>query len=231
MSTQYASAQIPSGQDAQLNLNALGSNDANGIVRSFDARYRGIAGSPFLSDQWNTGTIMLYNGRVFTNILLKVDLYSSEVMARRQAGDSIIIQANSIGQILLTEASTGKKYTFKKFSSVNTENPTSKDSYVDVMYEGKYTFMAERKKKLIKADYKGAYSAGRPYDEFVNETTYYIQKPDKSLKKLKLNRKAILEVFTTHQDKLKSFSAKENIDFKNEQDIIKLFQFHNSLPD
>lgn len=225
-------AQNPNGLDAQTNLNSLGSNDPNGVVRNFDARYQGVTGSPFLFNQWYAGTVMLNNGKVFTNVPLKIDLYSSEVMAKRPAGDSIIIQANAIQQVLLTEASNGKKYTFKKFSSIKNEKPEPKDSYVDVIFEGKYTFMAERKKKLIKANYKGAYSTGQPYDEFIDETIYYIQKPDKkSIQRVKLNRKAILNEFTSHQDKLQAFITKENIDFKNEQDIVKLFQYHNSLPD
>lgn len=224
-------AQNPNGLDAQTNLNSIGSHDPNGVVRHFDTRYRGITGSPFLSNQWNTGTITLNNGKIFTNVPLKIDLYSQEVLAKRPAGDSIIIQANAIQQVQLTEANTGKKYTFKKISFIRNENPGVKDTYADIIYEGKYSFIAERKKKLIKANYKGAYSTGQPYDEFVDETTYYIQKPDKSLEKVKLNRKAIADVFSSHQDKLKSFIASENIDFKNEQDVMKLFAYYNSLPD
>ena len=37
-----------------------------------------------------------------------------------------------------------------------------------ILYKGKYSLLTKHRKSFIEADYEGAYSANRPYDEFKN---------------------------------------------------------------
>lgn len=226
---QVALAQALSGMDAQTNINTLGNNDLNGIVRKFDTRYQGIMGSPFLFNYWNTGSITLANGKLITNVPLKIDLYGNQVIAKRQSGDSIIVNSNTIQKVLLTDVITGKKYAFHKLSTLTGQNSSLQEIYVDVLHEGKYILVAERKKKLVKADYEGAYSTGKAYDEFINEASYFVKKPDQSMDKIKLTKKSIIDLFPDHQQALKSFIAKESIDFKNEGQVAQIFQYYETL--
>ncbi|QHT68673.1 hypothetical protein GXP67_19495 [Rhodocytophaga rosea] len=224
-----SASQTPAGIDAQDNINRLAGNDLNTIVRKFDNRYQGVIGSPFLFDQWNAGTVTLTNGKVLTNIPLKIDLYGNEIIAKRQSGDSIIIFSNSIQKVSLTENRTGREFMFEKISSINGEPPVVREGYLDVLYKGKYLLLAERRKNLIKANYSGGYNAGKPYDEFVTETDYYVKKPDQKPEKLRLTKKAILEVFPDHQQELKTFISQNQMDFKNEIQVAQVFEYYDSL--
>jgi hypothetical protein len=91
-----ASAQtVSSGLDAQTNVDALGTDNINGMVRKFDARYEGIRGTPYMAGYWNNGTIFLKSGKSLQNVPLKIDLYGYEVISKRASGDSIIVKANT----------------------------------------------------------------------------------------------------------------------------------------
>jgi hypothetical protein len=216
---------VSSGLDAQSNVDALGSDNINGMVRKFDSRYEGIRGTPYLVDYWNTGTIVLKNGRSFNNVPVKMDLYGYEVISKRATGDSILIKASSVDKVVLTEALTALSHTFRKWQDLG----AAKAGYADILHEGKYMLLAERKKTLIKANYAGAYSANRPYDEFVDEVNFYVKRGEHTPEKIKLSRKAILDVFPDHQQELKSFITKEQIDFREAYQVVKIFQYYESL--
>lgn len=223
-------AQVPVGADAQDNINTLAGGSMNSIVRKFDTSYKGVLGSPFLSDIWNTGTVVLTNGKSFHNVLLKIDLYGNEIIARRQSGDSIIILANSIRKVSLTDVQTGRKYHFEKASSITGEQPGLHENYLDVLHQGKYMLLAERRKIRIKATASThGYSPNKPYDEFVNETVYFIRKPDQPLEKIKLTRKGLLDVFPDHQQEIKSFISQKQLNPKDEAHAIQIFAYSESL--
>jgi hypothetical protein len=223
--TQIKAQSVSTGLDAQTNIEALGADNLNGMVRKFDTRYEGIRGTPYLADYWNTGTILLKGGKSLTNVPVKIDLYGYEVISKRMSGDSIIVKAATIDKVLLTDALTGQAHAFRKWADLG----LAKAGYADILFDGKYMLLAERKKTLIKANYQGGYSANRPYDEFIDEVTYYVKKPQQNPEKIKFTRKAVAEIFPDHQAELKSFISKEQIDFRNINQVISIFRYYDSL--
>ena len=83
-------------------------------------------------------------------------------------------------------------------------------------------------KTLREPDYKGAYSSGRDYAEFVSEEKLFWLERGKPLKELR-NKKIFLEQFPEHEDALAKFVKKEKIDFKDENDLRQLFGYLNEL--
>jgi hypothetical protein len=225
ISSTVSAQNVSTGLDAQTNVDALGNDNINGMVRKFDTRYEGVRGTPYLADYWNTGTIVLKNGKSLNNVPLKIDLYGYEVISKRATGDSIIVKANSIDKIMYTDVLNSQQHIFRKWQDLG----VAKTGYADILHEGKYQFIADRKKTLVKANYQGAYSANRPYDEFMDELGYYVKKPDQAPEKIKLTRKAILDVFPDHQQELKEFVSKEKIDFREASQVVKVFQYYDSL--
>jgi hypothetical protein len=199
----------------------------NGMVRKFDKRYEGVRGTPFFSEKWQKGSVTMKNGKKIDKLDLKIDLFNHDVIMKRPNGDSIIIFAHTVDQVSLDDLNDGSVHVFKKSGSFKEAGP--KDAFVEVLYEGKYTLLAERKKTIVKASYTGAYNTGKPYDEFKDEIAYYLKKQDKNPIKIKLSRKSVLDELENHQGELKSFISKENIDFKNEMDVVKVLTYYDSL--
>lgn len=216
------------GADAQQNLNALGGAGSN-LVRTFDTRYDGIRGTPFLLPYWCSTEVIFKDGRRFSEVPLKYDVYQNQIVFKRPQGDSVILNAAPVSHFTMQDILTGKSYLFKRFSLSPADQARLKDRFLQVIQEGSTSLVVSRSKAIVKADYKGGYNAGRPYDELVDDTQYYLLRPDGSLAGIRLNRKSVLEAFTRNQAEIKTYAQQENIDFKNEDAVGKLVAYANSL--
>ncbi|WP_448519293.1 hypothetical protein [Rhodoflexus sp.] len=215
----------PSGINAQQNLDALGSPALGGsnVVLSFDTRYKGFLNSPYLLESWVKGDLLFKNGTKYSEIDLKLNTYSDQIIVRkRDTGDSIIVDKDAVKQFMLVD-DKGQQMFFRKLT-----NPETKlTGFFHVLYEGKqYNLLAHYKKTILQADYKGAYSAGRYYDEFLTATTYYlVAKESSAWTKLKTNEKAILKALNDEDGKLKNFVKANNLNLaKSQEDIVRLIQ-------
>ena len=216
------------GADAQQNLNALGGTGSN-MVRTFDTRYDGIRGTPFLLPYWCSTEVIFKDGRRFSEVPLKYDVYQNQIVFKRPQGDSVILNAAPVSHFTMQDILTGKSYLFKKFFLSPGDQARLQGRFLQVIQEGSTSLVVSRSKAIVKADYKGAYNAGRPYDELIEDTQYYLLRPDGSLTGIRLNRKSVLEAFTKHQAEIKAYAQQENIDFKNEDAVGKLVAYANSL--
>jgi hypothetical protein len=141
----------------------------------------------------------------------------------------VILNAAPISHFTLQDVATGKAYTFKKLPLPPEDQARLKDKFLQVIQEGKTSLVVSRGKTIVKADYKGAYNTGRAYDELIDNTQYYLLRPDGSLADIRLNRKSVLEAFDRHQAELKTYAQQENLDFKDENAVGKLVAYANSL--
>ncbi len=216
------------GVDAQQNLDALGGMGSN-MVRIFDTRYNGIRGNPFVLPYWCNTEVVFKDGRRFTGVPLKYDVYQNQIVIKRPQGDSVILNPVPISHFTLQDAVSGKAYLFKKFPLPPGDQARLNGRFLQVIHEGNTSLVVSRGKAIVKADYKGAYNAGRTYDELIDNTQYYLLRPDGSLAGIRLNRKSVLEGLARHQAEIKAYAQQENIDFKDENAVGKLVSYANSL--
>lgn len=215
----------PNGVNAQQNLDALGSPNTGGgnVILSFDTRYKGFLNSPYLLESWAKGDLFFRNGTKYSDVDLKLNTYSDEVIVRkRDTGDSIIVDKIAIQQFTLVNA-RGQQMFFRKL----TDAESKQVGFYQVLHEGnKYTLLAHYKKTILKADYKGAYSAGRYYDEFLTTVNYHlISKNSSEWAKLKTNEKALLKTLNDDDGKLKIFIKEQKLNpAKNQEDLVRLIQ-------
>jgi hypothetical protein len=212
----------PTGSEAEENLNTVGANSSP-VVRSFDTRYQGMRGSPYLLSQWIQADITYANNKTQTDVPVKYDVYANQLMMRRPQGDSVVIIAPKVNGFLLKDVNSGKNRVFSLFKDAKTDDPSLKEELLEVLYEGKTALLIRYDKMLIKASYQGAYSANRPYDELQDEKSYYLRKPDQTLVKTKLNKKQLLEHLSAGAE-LKKWVDTEKLDLKKEADVIRLLR-------
>jgi hypothetical protein len=178
---------------------------------------------------WCSTEIVFKDGRRFKEVPLKYDVYQNQVVIKRPQGDSVILNPVPISHFTLQDGVSGKAYMFKKFPLPPGDQVRLKDRFLQVIQEGNTSLVVSRGKAIVKANYKGAYNAGRTYDELIDDTQYYLLRPDGSLVGIRLNRKSVLEGFARHQAEIKAYAQQENIDFKDENAVGKLVAYANSL--
>lgn len=199
------------------------------MTTNMDELYEGIKGTPYLFDTWREGNIILKDSSLIRDINIKYNVYTDDVFyLNSTSGDSLIIDRYRIDAFEIKGDSPADLLLFRDIRL----KPGSKDksTFARVLYNGETKLLIKYIKVFIKADYKGAYTAGRKYDEYTDNSQYYIMK-NNELNRIKLNKKAIIKVLADRENEVKSFIDKKGADPGNENDVINLLEYYDSLAD
>jgi len=211
----------PTGHEAEQNMATVGANNSSTVVRSFDNRYQGMRGSPYLLSHWINADITYVNNKTQMDIPVKYDVYANQLVMRRPQGDSVVIVSPTVSSFLLKDINSSKNRRFTRFKDAQTDDSSLKEELLEVLYEGKTALLIRYDKTILKASYQGGYNANRPYDELQDEKNYYLRKPDQTFVKTRLNKKQLLEHLNATAD-LKKWVDTEKLDLKKEADVVRL---------
>lgn len=217
------------GLDAERNLVELGSSTNATMVRTYDNRYEGIKGTPFFNAEWAKGTITA-NNTLFKNLEVKYNVYDGEILYRNPQGKEFILMPSKVDSFVLQDGVTQQEYTFNKFPVLATEDAKLAQHFVLVLHDGKEVqLVMVPQKHLVKANFKGPYSAGNRFDELQDLQSFYVLGPDKAVNKVKLNKKNLLKALQGKQDKVEAYINSEKVDATTAQGWVKALAYYESL--
>jgi hypothetical protein len=201
----------------QDNLNRLSADV--GVVQTFDNRYEGVKGSPTLFEDFIPGKVRVHDGNGYA-VLLNFDAFNKQILLKRnnEAGFRVLDLSKVVSFTFMT--GTGNR----DFVVVKVQN--NEFEVREILYEGKITFYRIHKVILEKADYQGAYSSNRKYDEFVHESDYFSLNNGKTTP-FKLKIRSLEKSFPGAP--IDKFLKENKLDFSNDTDLIKLFKLIDSV--
>ncbi|OON65820.1 hypothetical protein B0919_23305 [Hymenobacter sp. CRA2] len=189
---------------------------------SFDHRYEGIVGTPYLIKGWTPTTLQLVDKRQVDNVPARYDVYRQVLVIRPDnKSDSVWLDATRLTGFVLPPLLSGQPArVFQPFADA--PQPDQRRAFAEVLYQGAagYTLLKLPRKILVKANYQGGYAADRRYDELVDRNTYFLRRPDGTVAEVKLNRKSLAAAAGSLQPGLSSSKA----DIKTEQDAVQALQ-------
>ncbi len=226
--TSYCAAQTipdPEGYEAKENLRELGSVTGTGSVQTFDNRYEGTKGTPYIFENWFPGEVFLKSKKRIIIEEMNYNCYDNEV-SYLDPGSKAVMLIN--------------RYTVDLFYILNGNDsllfvPIEPDNegeflFAQVLYNDGSMVYKRYQKEFVKANYEGGYSADRKYDEFADKSSlYFMKKDDGKVYKVKKSRKQILDAFPVTKDEISSYIKAKKIDLKDEEDVIKLLKYYDSL--
>jgi hypothetical protein len=102
--------------------------------------------------------------------------------------------------------------------------------FARVLYAGKSTLYKVYEKEFVRANYEGAYSADRKYDEFADKSSLHIStEDDPVLTKIRKSKKQVLAALPGAEKELSAFIKSEKLDLKSEEDLVRLLRYYDSL--
>ena len=223
-SVQAQSSTVSSGNAGQENLKAL-VNGAPSI--SFDGRYEGVRGTPYLLAAWMKGELQLASKATVTDATLKYDVNQRLLLLLRAPKDSIYLDMNKVEGFVLRDPTKPAARSFRRY--YDAPDPVLRREYFEVLAPGNYSLLKLQRKTLQKANYAGAYSADRRYDELIDQTDYFLHTADGRLQPLKLNQKALLTALPEHAAKIQA-ELKKRPAPRTEADFVALIPWLNTLP-
>jgi hypothetical protein len=182
-----------------------------------ETNFVGVIGSPFENDEFLIGNVMLNNADEYENVPLKYNIYNDELYFK-----------NTKDEMLLSFVIPVKWFKLAGQTYVN--GFPEIDNYTRNSF---YGLLAGNKIKLLFKAYK-TISETRPYNSpnvekrFERYKAYFILKDDK-MYKFKPSRKALLNLFDSAGPKIEEYINREKINFRNDEDLVKIFDFINSL--
>lgn len=198
---------------------------------AYDLRYEGTKGSKYFIDEWLSGELIFVKEgtKAPKTIPLKYDSHNKELLFKRSVGDSIIVNPDQITGFIINDKKLNASYPFVKFTGLKTEGGTVPVAYLMVLYKNKTSLLKYVSKMMQKANYSGVSNVDRRYDAYVDNSEYFIQKPDGSLSRAKLKKNSVVKALADKEEQIETFIKKENLTFKTEYDLARVVDYYNTL--
>ena len=210
----------PAGYE-ETNLDALNPNRMLLQTKSADAY--GTTGTPYVFKEFRQGNIYYANQQRVAGIILNYDCHNNRL--EYISGGSVYLLNSS--QVNYAEFISAPE-TAMLFEQVFVEK-LKKRIFMQVLYNERSILYKRYYKEFREADYGGAYSQDRRYDEYHDRYSYYLKTDDNELQMLKPNKKSVLEILEDNSDELQQYIKKEKPDLKTEEGLIQVINFYDKL--
>lgn len=203
--------------DAHLNLNAMSSGSS--MFRSYDNRFKGIEGNPFIFEEYLSGRILMKTGKVYSQDKINYDAYKNDIIVIHK-GNELFMNKGIIKGFELFYG--GDTLVFKKI-----EQGGNNDFFVQVLLDSPICLLKKTEKTIVAPTNTGAYSSGKLNSEFHTKQKYYWLLKEGSLQEIKSKRDFLSE-FSASDKELELFMKKNKLDLKTESDLLQIFSYLNS---
>jgi hypothetical protein len=161
----------PEGYEAKENLRELGSTDGTGTVQTFDNRYEGVKGSPYVFEQFRQGEVYFKSKKKVKVNELNYNCMENELVYKDPA-TKVIRMMNKFQVDLFTFSDGTENLTFVPLNLYEDKEAI----FAQMLYNKASLVYKVYAKDWLKANYEGGYSADRKYDEFVDKYSLYFMK-------------------------------------------------------
>jgi len=198
-------------------------NPTKNLLRTKSAGAYGTTGSPYVFEEFKKGNIFYANKLRVNGKLLNYDCYNDRW--EHSAGNSIYLLNSS--QIDYFEIFTGPDSSML-FKQIFVEK-LKKKIFLQVLYNENSLLYKRHFREFREADYGGAYSQDRRYDEYHDRHSYYLRTADNELTMFKPKKNSLLEILEDKRTELEKYIKKEKPDLKTDVGLAQLIRFYDSL--
>ncbi len=183
----------------------------------FEKRYTNVKGSPYLHNDWTTGSVKLRSGKTFDGMKLKYDQVEDDLIFLSDGGKEMTF-AEPVVEFTIQDKTFRRGYPAADGASAN--------AFYEVLTEGKMALLKRTSKKVIE---EPAYNAATSVKSIRTNENYYLTATNLELTKIKKDKKTILSALSDKQAELESYMKDQRLDLRQEQDVVKLISYYNSL--
>lgn len=175
--------------------------------------YINVKGSPYLLATWERGNVTMASGRKFENLDLMFDQVLNQLIFKDVDGSS-----KAFIQPIVS-------FTIGKEPEIHHFERGTNNVFYEKLSGGKVNLWKKNQKTLIDEKPYGSATVQR---NVLNNTSYYVGELA-IFNKIKNDKKTILEVLSDKAPEIEAYMKKEKLNPKTEIDLIKIFQYYNSL--
>jgi len=207
------------GTTGQQNINSIIklAPYSNGTV-GFDNRYEGVKGSPRLFEKLMPSVLRVKDQDYYIKLETDLDIERNTLLfTHPKTGKLLSIPSDIVVELIVTDEA-GNDLTFRTIEGMTFEKEIKENRFIQILSESPYLFIKMCVKTFLEADYKGLYSADRPYDEYEIKIRYYIAGTDAVLRQVQLNRNSLIKLFPDKKEIIKKNTGSGS--FKNDEEMV-----------
>ena len=193
--------------------------------RAFENKYGDINGSAYFIPDYKFSTIILSDGRKYYNIKAKLNLVEHEVVFKSSSGEEGFIGKGMVSTISIVDSTKQgiKNYTFQSgFPKIDNQ---ANFNFYQVYITGKATLLKSINKSI---EERLNELSGEKSKEFMVRENVYIYIGG-AMKRIKKEKEFFMNILADQAASVNQYLTTNKINFKNEDQIIKLIEFYNSL--
>ena len=209
-------SQVPAAY-AQLGVNIGSTPQGINFMGEIDPK---LKGSPYLFEGWAKGSVVLEDGKSYNDLGLMYDVLADRVIFKSDIGK---MQAFTVRVKEFTIDTDKGQHTFR--SGFPAIDGGSDRSYYQVLAEGNTKLLKRTTKQITEAIEPGAITMSKKLQDNIK---YYVL-IDNKIVRVKKDKKAILALLKNKSAELENYISSNKLNFKNEDDIVKLVNYYNRL--
>ncbi len=186
--------------------------------------YKDMNGSPYLFNDWVKGNIQLEDGTIYNNLNLKYDQVRELLIFLADDNTSKRFSA-PVKAFTLTNADDKDwpRITFRNgFKAIDGGN---EKTYYEVLADGNTLLLKRTEKKIVDERAPGSLIVSKQ----ISATTKYYISSNNRISKIKKDKKSVLEVLGNKQSDLETYIKNNNLNLKEDADLIRLIEYYNTL--
>lgn len=187
------------------------------------SEYDGVAGSPYLFNDWVNGTVYYKNGRVVTQFKLKLDVCRHYPLMEFK-GQSFAPQVGSITSFVLYPKNSKDSMVFRKgFPATGTYNT---ETFYEVMSTGKASLLHILERAIV--EHKDLLSSGNK-KFFEDQDQYFILTNGTMIQLIMDDKEKLAKQFPDQEAALLKFMNDEQLKMRTAEDFKKFAAKYNEL--
>jgi len=181
---------------------------------------KGLDGSPWLTETWVPGTIVMTGGKTIENLTYRYNVYRNFLYLQFRGEEYVISRLDSIDHIMMD----GKLFCYDYVDPLKED----RQRLMEVAVDGKARLYINYYPLISPANYNIALGVGSK-NETVSVKEAYLIKVDSVLTEVDKKGKNIPLALFDKKNEIIEFIKKEKISTKNRADIEKVVRYYNSL--
>lgn len=203
--------------------NAQYMQDVNGKAMP-SKNYVNVEGSPYLTDDWVKGDIMLANGRNYNDVSLKYDMSDGQLYYQTKPEETLVF-IDLVKEFKVPVMVNSKKIEKLFRSGYPAVTGGTEKSFYEVVGDGKTQLLKQNIKTI--SEYK-EYNSSTITKKFDDNIKYFLFTNGKLIP-VKKDKKSILTAIGDKQPEMEAYIKTNNLNLKNDEDAAKLIIYYNSL--
>ena len=205
----------------QVNQDILNEESGNGLVGGVNDLWnyhtvkRGaeeISGNPFLFDDWNNGGVVYSEGNAFDIEKLNYNVYSDEIAELKSQNEVFVIDKGVIDSLMISG---------RRFHKLN-------GSFYEMLSTGaKLNLLKRHTTRISEGQFNPTDGTTTP-SRLVQMEDYYISKGG-AITKFKPSKSSVMQLCSDREKEIKKLVKDENLSFKKEKDLGRIFDYYNKL--